>query len=119
MKITGLFRVIIFARDLEAMIRFYRDDLGLPIIADRRGEGWVVFSVGGQSQIALHGGAGEHRPEWAPKAVLGCADPAAFHKYLSSRGVLVGDLQEWEGTQSFDCSDPEGNDLQIASIRPM
>lgn len=55
-------RVIIFTADLERLVAFYRDLIGLEIVG--REKGWVDFSAGG-CNIALHAG----------KPVLGVRPP--------------------------------------------
>jgi catechol 2,3-dioxygenase-like lactoylglutathione lyase family enzyme len=34
---------MIFAKDINRMLAFYRDGLGLTLVPDQSGEGWVVF----------------------------------------------------------------------------
>ena len=76
-------RIIIFTADMPAMIRFYRDAMGLKLFADD--EDWKEFSAG-SCNIALHHG----KPtlgKRSPKLSFYAADVAAARRALMRRGA--------------------------------
>lgn len=105
-------RVILFTRAMDAMIAFYRDVIGLPVVS--REIGWIEFDAGA-CRIALHDGAGKpgKRP---PKLVFEAKDVAAARALLVRRGAKH--IGEVTSTTSFDmCNgrDPDGNPFQLSS----
>ncbi len=105
-------RVILFTANLEAMTAFYRDVLGLPVIA--REKGWVEFAAGGCG-LALHAGTSAvgKRP---PKLAFYAADVAATRKLLVERGLADAGLVKSTGNLALcDGKDPDGNPFQISS----
>ena len=56
----GLSEIIVYVRDMTAMVTFYRDCLGLPVaypagLESYSEEHWVTFNTG-QCTLALHSG---------------------------------------------------------------
>jgi catechol 2,3-dioxygenase-like lactoylglutathione lyase family enzyme len=114
-----LFEVILYARDMEAQVRFYRDVLGLPVgwpagLDSYSAEHWVTFSAG-RITLALHSG-GAPPAGTPPRFGFKVTDIAAARAELLARGVQAGAVRSpASGVQVVDCVDPEGNGFFVES----
>lgn len=112
-----LFEVIVYVRDMDSMVRFYRDSVGLPVswpagLQDYSKEDWVALDADGAT-LALHsGGAGiGGTPPRFGFAVTGIA---VHRDWLLKCGVPCGEIRSpAPGVQVVDCTDPEGNGFFI------
>jgi len=117
MKTLGLMEVILFTKDMNKMVQFYRDVLDLPLtnpnIRDHAKEDWVTFESGA-CQLALHsGGSGNSGPD-AAKIVLQVQDIKSARFQLLESGVSVSDLRSPSpGISVCDAKDPEGNPFSL------
>lgn len=104
-------RIVLFTRNMQAMLAFYRDALGLPLVTDE--DGFKEFDAGG-CRIALHNGASEigARP---PKLVFYSDSVAATRETLLARGVKLGKMLSQAGLIRCEGKDPDGNSLQISN----
>jgi len=109
-------RVILFARDVGALARFYRDVLGLRLKGDPRDSSWVELGSG-SCTLAIHRGATAKERRGAPKIVFGTRDVAALREQLSRKGARMGPVKGFGTLHRCDGKDPEGNVFQI-SDRP-
>lgn len=116
--LAGLSEVILYAQEMGAMVRFYRDQLGLRVeepadVADLSGESWVVFDTGA-AKLALHSGGARKLGEDAPMLVFAVADIAAARRVLIERGVAWGEpFEAAPGILVCHGRDPEGNPLAL------
>jgi len=114
MRVGGICEVILYVRDMEKQVAFYRDTLGLEIsypreASDLAGESWVTFATGACT-LALHGGGDGDFGEDAPKVVFTVSDVEGANEHLKSFGLPVGTIHEpAPGIRVFDAQDPEGN----------
>jgi predicted enzyme related to lactoylglutathione lyase len=112
---------MIFAKDINRMLAFYRDGLGLTIVPEQSGEGWVVFDAGG-ARLALHAippaiardiditEPPRERSETPIKLVFHTADMEAVSTRLASLGAKLFPPRV---SGSRDVVDPEGNIFQL------
>jgi len=119
---TRIGRVILFVRNLEIMVSFYRECLGLTLTEGVETSGWAEFEVDG-TRLALHaipGDVARHitietparpREETPIKLVFVVSDVAAERSRLASLGVRMSEVRPWGGCDGID---PEGNVFQIA-----
>jgi catechol 2,3-dioxygenase-like lactoylglutathione lyase family enzyme len=117
---------MIFAKDINRMLAFYRDGLGLTPVPDKSGEGWVVFDADG-ARLALHAvppaiarnieitEPPQERSETPIKLVFQTEDLEAVALRLASLGAKVFPPR---GSGSRDVVDPEGNIFQLAGHEP-
>ncbi len=110
----------IFVRDLDSALRFYRDQLGLPLHADGALHGYLVFADAGLRLVV------EVVPADAPQddqilvarfsgLSFAVDDIAADHARLSANGVRFAaapEQQSWGGWLAT-FFDPAGNQLQL------
>lgn len=120
MKVNGLVEVVLYAREMQAQVEFYRDVMGLRVtypegVEDYRHENWVTFDTGG-CVLALHSGGARRIGEGMPRIVFGVDDIQAAREYLQQKGVRLGiPRQAPSGQWICDGDDPEGNPLSIES----
>jgi catechol 2,3-dioxygenase-like lactoylglutathione lyase family enzyme len=110
---------LLFVKDLDRMIAFYRDGVGLRV--DERADGWAVLDAGGAS-LALHAIAApiaarieiasppKPRRDTPIKLVFETDDVAAARTHLAAHGAV---MFEPRGPTSCDGVDPEGNVFQV------
>lgn len=112
MEALALRRIVIFAIDTARLAAFYRDVIGLRVVASE--EGWIEFDAGG-SRIALHQSRAKAagRP---PKLSFFAADVAGTRAALVRRGATgIGPVKSTGRFEMCDGKDPEGNPFQISS----
>ncbi|MCC7477402.1 VOC family protein [bacterium] len=118
MLLGELSEIIVHVNDMQAMVSFYRDKLGLSIIwpadkDDYSQEFWVTFSTG-VCTLALHGGGREPRVAGETRYGFSVADAAATRDWLLAQGVKCGEQRSpAPGVQVVDFWDIEGNMLFV------
>ena len=116
--LAGLSEVILFVQDMNAMVAFYRDQLGLAVespagVTDFGAESWVVLDTGA-CKLALHGGGQRRLGEDTPHIVFAVADIDQVRAVLVARGVAMSAVREIApGVKVSDGVDPEGNPYSI------
>lgn len=128
--ITSLGYVIVFVRDMDRAVAFYRDTLGLP--AQAVSPHWSEFSLGGTT-LALHGVEDGWPPAPARAAdpakkkgvpielVFSVPDPLRAHAQLATRGVVMAEprmVHEAGDQVGVSClfEDPDGNLLSVYGL---
>src|SRR5438093_8374757 len=119
-RITGLGHVGIYVRDLERMVAFYRDTLGLTITKQNWRAG-VVFSSARPAavghEIALRRGRPSaddpHLIQQISLAVAGLDDLRAFHKKLVAEGYRIERVVNHASALGCYFFDPEGNRTEV------
>ena len=117
--IGPLKRVIIFVHDVEELIPFYRDVLGLtPIESEEPSCEWQEFDAAGL-KVALHKAHGSTGPTGRPtnphKIVFYAEDVAAARQTLIDRGAEMAEVHTYGGLVLCDGFDPEGHRFQICN----
>ena len=84
--IRNLSEIILYVKDMEAQVQFYRDIMELPIeyptgIDSYKDEYWVVFDTG-LCKLALHGGGEGKIGKDSPKFVFDVEDVKAMREWL-------------------------------------
>ena len=120
MKIKGLLEVILYVQDMEKMVWFYRDVLGLSVGFNIEGQTiqqlhWVTFDTGTCS-LALHSGGTGHQGPDAPKIVFHVDDLQTARITLLALDVPMGQVRSpAPGVAVCDGRDPEDNAFSIES----
>lgn len=119
--IRNLDYTVIFARDLEAMRRFYSDTMGFEL-QRTLGDAWLEFRVGANVLALTRRGVLFDDPSPAPGALslqlafrVGPAEVDACAQALRSAGVRIEKEptnQSW-GHRTLFFRDPDGNVLEI------
>lgn len=119
-KVTGLGHVGIYVRDLERMVRFYRDVLGLMVTKQNWRAGVVFLSADpatADHEIALVRG----RPEGADPHLINqlsfrvatLDDVRAFHKKLVAEGYRIQRVVNHASAIGCYFLDPEDNCVEV------
>jgi len=123
MRPGGIFETVLYAEDLAAAERFYRDAVGLQVIV--RGEQAVVFHCGDGVLLVFDpsksGAAGREVPSHGTSGAGHIAftakpdDLTAWRKQLHEAGVSIEQEMDWEqGGRSIYFRDPAGNVVELA-----
>lgn len=118
MQLGPLSEIIVHVTDMQRMVRFYRDSLGLAVqwpadLPDYSDEFWVTLSTGACT-LALHGGGRDPRVAGEIRFGFSVVDAAAARESLLAAGVKCGELRSpAPGVQVVDFWDPEGNQLFV------
>jgi catechol 2,3-dioxygenase-like lactoylglutathione lyase family enzyme len=117
MKNYGLIEVILYVKDMNKMVEFYRDVLDLPLTnpaaSDHTNENWITFESG-NCLLALHSGGKGNICTDAPKIVFRVKDIKSARFQLLESGVTAGEIRSpAPGISVCDAKDPEGNPFSI------
>ena len=107
----SLRRIILFTKNMPAMVAFYRDVLGLHFQKDE--PGWKEFDAD-RCVIALHNGTSRvgARP---PKIAFWARDIEEARETLIARGAKVGKMLSGGGLLRCEGKDPDGNPFSISN----
>ncbi len=123
MRPSRIFETVLYAEDLGAAERFYRDAVGVEVIG--RGDLAVVFRCGGGvllifdprksrapgRDVPSHGTSGAGHVAFATKP----DDLSAWQKQLREAGIPIELEMDWEeGGRSIYFRDPAGNVVELA-----
>jgi catechol 2,3-dioxygenase-like lactoylglutathione lyase family enzyme len=108
-----LVEVVLYVRDMERAVRFYRDTLGLEL--EKESASWTTFRTGA-CRFALHAVERREVGEAEPDPTLLVADVSAERARLAAAGVPVTEIREpVTGVLVCDIRDPDGNRLSLES----
>ena len=117
--VIGLFEMVLEVDDLAVSERFYRDAIGLPVVArwsDARPAVWLAIGREGflglwppesGGAVALHGGQGGRHVHFALRVPYGALD--AVRTRLESLGFSVEEQDFGYGNRAIYLDDPDGN----------
>ena len=106
-----LVEVIVYVRDMERAIAFYRDTLGLEL--EFESPNWSSFRTGACT-FALHATERREPGLGEPDPTFSVTDPDAERERLAGAGVDVSEIREpAPGVRVFDAWDPEGNRFSL------
>jgi catechol 2,3-dioxygenase-like lactoylglutathione lyase family enzyme len=106
-----LSRVILFTANMDMMVAFYRDVLGLKLRTNDKG--WKTFDAGA-CEIALHSGGTKPGPR-SPKIQFDVKDVAATRDWLIARGAKMGKVSSTDGLDLCGGKDPDGNPFSLSN----
>lgn len=115
---VGIIEVILFVENMEKMVRFYRDTIGLKMqfpsnVAYFENEHWVTFWTGACT-LALHSGGKGRQGADAPKIVFGVKDIDHARSFLCQHNIPMSEVRVASpGTLVCDGQDPEGNPFSL------
>lgn len=111
--IKSLFRIILYVENMDKMVRFYRDTIGLTLKNpaaddDYANAFWVEFATGG-CILVLHGGGKSRLGEDTPKLNFLVDDIEATRQHLIDMGLDMSDIfSPAPGVKVSNGVDPEG-----------
>ena len=108
-----LVEVVLYVRDMDTSIRFYRDVLGLTV--GHESARWTTFRTGA-CVLALHAVERRELGTAEPDPTFLVGDVTVERARLLSAGVEVSEIREpVAGTRVFDVRDPDGNRCSLES----
>jgi predicted enzyme related to lactoylglutathione lyase len=116
--IQGLTKAILYVKDIDKQVYFYRDLLGLKIksqlsIPGQSDKQWVEFETGACT-LVLHGNLDKQFGVDRPKLSFRVKDIETAHKALTEAGVKLSPIRSPSpGLKMADGFDPEGNPFAI------
>jgi len=116
--IQSLFRVILYVQDMDKMVKFYRDVMGLTVKNpatddDYTNAFWVEFETGG-CVLVLHGGGEKRLGQDTPKLNFLVDDIEATRDHLIKQGVAMDEIfSPVPGSKVSNGHDPEGFPFSI------
>lgn len=114
---TGVTAIVFYVHDIERTINFYRDVLGLRVIAGGGTEAGehLQFARAETGEISLIFFEGEHRPGATPIIVFGVEKEIEnVVEELARRGAeIVLPVSEAPGGLTADFRDPDGHILSL------
>ena len=119
-EIGDLMEIIIYVKDMDQQVAFYRDQLGFKVVNPRQSddygkEFWVELDTGACT-LALHAGGKGRFGADAPKFVFRVQDILAARQQLLNQQVEMGEIRSAApGVWVCDGADPEGNKFSIES----
>jgi catechol-2,3-dioxygenase len=128
MPITRLNHAVLYVRDMEVSVGFYRDALGFRVVNEMPGAAFLqasgstndhdlgLFAVGAQVGNSQAGRAtvGLYHLAWEVDTL---DELARIAKELSSRGALAG-ASDHSTTKSLYGHDPDGLEFEVAWVVP-
>jgi catechol 2,3-dioxygenase-like lactoylglutathione lyase family enzyme len=111
---------MIYAKDVERAMRFYRDMLGFKLIEDFRYEGTPVYArlraPGGDGTIALHqAGPGASLASDGVRLYFEVRDLDDFCRKLIQKGFYITQMprmMEWGWRHAY-LNDPDGHEISL------
>ena len=101
---------IIYSKDAEADLAFFRDVLKFPYVD--AGRGWLIFRLP-PPELAIHPSSDEEKHE----LYLTCDDIAVFVGEMGKAGVVCGPIQEQRWGSVTQLTLPGGGTLGIYQPR--
>lgn len=104
--------IVLFVKDMRAVIAFYRDVVGLPPDEEQPFPSHRFFRFNtGQCKLCLHSAS---KPNGGRQKVgFHVESVKAVHDVLKAKGLRLKPLKNEHGSACFDISDPEGNKIQF------
>jgi predicted enzyme related to lactoylglutathione lyase len=104
---------MVYVRDMERAVPFYRDVLGLPL--QMQSPGWSQFDLGGGMILGLHVVMGEAKapqPGWVPSFQVDDVK-AAKQRLVDAGATIALDFHDIPNGVVLECLDPDGNPIDL------
>lgn len=114
----GLAKIILYVKDMNKQVSFYRDMLDLPVqypesLDDYSEQIWVEFATG-ECSLTLHFDSQKELDKDRPKLVFSVKNIEMAHKKLTERGLKLSKINSrLNDIKVADGFDPEGNPFSI------
>ena len=109
-------RIILYAHDVEATVRFYEKHFGFQAsrgAGDRLVE--LIPQDGGASLMVHPTAKGQRKGQSLIKLVFDVRDVEAFSRGCAQEGLVFGAIHQADGYQFANAKDPSGNPISISS----
>lgn len=110
--------IILFVRDMDDMLAFYTDVIGLDVAQGEPEHGFVKLDTG-DTMLCLHAGRESAVSDAEPKLVFEVEDLEAAVEHLEAHDVTLGERRSpAPGVHVVDARDPEGNRFSVETSDP-
>jgi predicted enzyme related to lactoylglutathione lyase len=113
--LKGFTTLMVYVRDMDRSVAFYRDTLGLPL--EMQSPGWSQFTLADGAILGLHVARESATPH--PGFVPGFAvdDVKQAKERLVSAGArITGDFHDIPGGVVLEFTDPDGNEITVSQL---
>ncbi|WP_454816667.1 VOC family protein [Labrys neptuniae] len=116
MKAVPLNRLLIYARDIEAMVLVYEKHFGFEAIRHPEDRIVELVNPGGGMRLMLHqAGKGQRSGQSLVKLVFDVEDVDAFCGLSARNGLVFGPVHPADGYRFANAKDPCGNPVSVSS----
>lgn len=108
-------RILLYARDVEATVRFYEAHFGFVSLrqeGDRIVE--LVHPEGGANLMVHPAAKSQRRGQSQVKLVFSVGDIEAFRAASADKGLIFGPIHTADGYGFANVRDPDGNPISIS-----
>ncbi|OCP17691.1 MULTISPECIES: VOC family protein [unclassified Ensifer] len=109
-------RIILYAHDVEATVRFYEKHFGFR--ASREAGDRIIELISGEggASLMIHPAAkGQRRGQSLVKLVFDVRDVGAFCERSAAEGLVFGAIHQADGYQFANAKDPNDNPISVSS----
>jgi hypothetical protein len=108
-----LARLILWVKDADSLSNWYCQTFSWTEKFRDDDAGWIELDANGFI-LALHCGS-DLKPRRWPKMQVVVDDVSEYRATLIQMGIKMGEIQKWKHLEWSECSDPEGNTVQICN----
>lgn len=109
-------RIILYAHDVEATVRFYETHFGFRAYREAGGRIVELVSGEGGANLMIHPAAkGQRKGQSLVKLVFDVTDVEAFCRRSAGEGLVFGAIHRADGYQFANAKDPSGNPISVSS----
>ncbi|MFK0273362.1 VOC family protein [Ensifer sp. NPDC090286] len=109
-------RIILYAQDVEATVRFYENHFGFQASREAGDRIVELVSAEGGANLMIHPAAkGQRKGQSTVKLVFDVADVEAFCQGRAKKGLVFGTIHRADGYTFANAVDPSGNPISVSS----
>jgi predicted enzyme related to lactoylglutathione lyase len=113
MAAPRLARLILWVKDPDRLSQWYCQAFSWTEKFRDYEAGWIEIDADGFI-LALHGRS-ELKPRRWPKMQVVVQSVSEYKERLANLGIKMSEIQKWKHLEWSECSDPEGNTVQICN----
>ena len=115
---SALTSVLLYARDVEATVDFYRRHFDFSVLRDPRDRIVELVAAGGGANLMVHPAAkGVRAGQATVKLVFDVEDVPAFCARCARNGLVFGAIHQADGYVYANAKDPCGNSVSVTGRR--
>lgn len=109
-------RIILYAHDVEATVRFYETHFGFQAFREAGDRIVELISRDGGASLMIHPAAkGQRRGQSLVKLVFDVRDVEAFCQRCATEGLVFGVIHQADGYVFANAKDPADNPISVSS----
>lgn len=115
MNMAGIGRIILYARDVEAMVAFYAHHFGFRAKSLNGDTVTELTPVEGGAVLLIQQAARQSAGRTSIELVFDVANVEQFVAVAADRGLQFGPIEHGEGYCYSQTRDPDGNKIRVSS----